>query len=84
MAEMSAAIGAHDFDPLPVGVDMPRHTPRKLIVETRPAAVAVELTLGAIQRGVAPSADIGAGLLVLGVFADIGAFGSRATFRSIF
>ena len=54
---MAAAIAANDLRPKGIRILMTRHSPRDLVVETWPAAMAVEFVIGTIQRRVAMAAD---------------------------
>ena len=54
---MAAAIAANDLRPKAIHILMMRHSPGDLVVKTWPAAMAVELVIGTIQRRVAMAAD---------------------------
>jgi hypothetical protein len=78
MAEMSAAIGAHDFHSFHAerNIGVADDSARNLVVERRPAAAAVKFVGRLVQRGVAASADVRACGFVVPIFASEGAFGA--------
>src|SRR5215208_8352743 len=61
VAQVTATVGTDYFRTMPVGVHMALHASRVFIIETRPAAARLELSLRGIERVVAASADKGAG-----------------------
>ena len=63
VAEMTAAVLAEDLGAGTVAVGHLLDRALDLVVEARPAAVAGEFILGAIERRVATPADVGAGVL---------------------
>ena len=53
VTEMAAAAGAENLRAVAVGVDLAADCPVYLVVEGRPAAMRVELVVGAVERRVA-------------------------------
>ncbi len=76
MAEVAAAVRALDLGAHAVGIGQPVHRARDLLVERGPAAVRVKLVVGAIERGVAAPADVGAGRVEVVVLAGEGPLGA--------
>lgn len=78
MAEVSAAVGAHDFYPFHAEriVGVANDGAGNFVVKRRPAAATVELVGRLVERCVAAAADVGAGGFVIPVFASEGAFGA--------
>ena len=76
VSEMPLAIRANDFSSLSVGVGMPGHGSGQFIVETRPAAAAVEFLIAGVERIVALSAEVGALGFVVLIFACASVFGA--------
>ena len=58
MAKVAVAVAADDFGP--VAVCSPLHTVSDLVVKAGPAAAALELLGGLVERGVALTADVSA------------------------
>lgn len=76
VAEVAAAVGALNLDALTVRVGQTFHGADDLIIEGRPAAVSVELILGAVEPGVAAAANVGAGFIEVIVLAGEWRFGT--------
>ena len=76
VAEVAAAVGALDLDAHAVGVGQAPDGAGDLVVEGGPAAVGVELVVGAIEGRVAAAADVGAGLVEVVVLAGEGRLGA--------
>src|SRR5262245_20296148 len=76
VSQVPAAVFAEDFGARTVGIELAPHGPRNFIVETGPAAMALEFVLGSIKRRIAAATDERAGLLQIGVFAGEGTLGS--------
>ncbi len=74
---MAAAIAANDLRPKAIRILMTRHSPGDLVVETWPAAMAVELVIGTIQRRVAMAADESPNIFQVRVFT------AERTFRTL-
>ncbi len=76
VSQVSAAGGANYLGASSVGVGQAAHRVRYFGVERGPAAAGVEFVIGAIQRGTAAAATIGAFFAMAIVFSAKGAFGS--------
>src|ERR1700738_3854031 len=67
---MTTAVLAEDLGANSVAVEHLFDRAFDLVVEAGPAAVAGEFILRAIERRIATPADVGAGFLQVGIFAD--------------
>jgi len=77
VAKVASAVGAHNLNPATVGVRQLSHGSRDGVEKGGPAAAAVELLLGGIQRGVARGAVVGTLVgIVLVVLAGPGPLGT--------
>jgi hypothetical protein len=76
VTQVAAAGRAQNFDAAAIGVGLVADGAGELLVEAGPAAAGVELAVGAVEGGVAPAADIDAGLKEVVVFASEGPLGA--------
>ena len=75
MAQVAAAVLAGDFDAGPIGVGFSMDRAFDFIVESWPAAPAVELVVGFVKRSVATLAKVGSFDEMVGVLSGKGVFG---------
>ena len=76
MAEMCAAICAHNFSAIAIGVRDAFYRAGDFVVERGPAAMSVEFVAAAIKGRSATFADVCARFFVIEVFAGEGGFGA--------
>ena len=84
MTEVATTASALNLDPLAVRIRNPTDRPRYFLVEGGPAAVCVELVLGAVEGRTALLAFVGAGLERALVFSRKGRLGPLVQDHSLF
>ena len=74
MPKMPAAIGADDFNPMPIGIGHTAHRTGDFLVETGPAAAGFKFVVRPVERHAALPANVGSRRMVAHIFPAIGGF----------
>jgi hypothetical protein len=81
---MTTAVRAGDLDPPAVRIETLAHCPIDRRVEARPTAARVEFVDRLVERGIASSADEGAGIIQLLILAAEGSLGPLVNDDALF